>query len=120
MQGGKLGNAEIHHSNLVGRAVFALRGCGEFEVRWGAGAYGKDLNECLGRLSSYGKEVVLAPGSRCLITNRMAYGLSTLEIGTYSRGQEDSNTVALVDFAPSATEEMENHFFPNANAEPAG
>ena len=55
IHGEKLGNVKIDHCKLVGRAVFALRGFGEFEVQWGVGAYGKDLNERMGRLSSYGR-----------------------------------------------------------------
>ena len=50
----------------------------------------------------------------------MAYGLSTLEIGTYSKGQEGNKTVNPADCAPATTEEMENHFLANANIEPAG
>ena len=37
MKGGKLGNVEIGHSKMAGRAVFAILGFGEFEVRRGGG-----------------------------------------------------------------------------------
>ena len=44
---GQGGNVEIDRSKLVERAVFSLRCVGEFDVRWGVGAYGKGLNACL-------------------------------------------------------------------------
>ena len=37
------GPTELDHAELVGRTVVALRGFGEFEVRWGLCAYGKEL-----------------------------------------------------------------------------
>ena len=120
MQGGEMGSVEIDHIKLVGRAIFALRGFGEFEVRWGVGAYGKDLNGRRIRLSSYGKEEVLAAGVRCLITNRMAYGLSTLKIGTYSKWQAGHRAVTLSDFIPDTAEKMGNQFRANAKMEPTG
>ena len=57
------------------------------------GAYGKDSDGYLDRLSSYGAEEIMATGARRLINNRMAYGLSALKIGTYIKGQEDNKTV---------------------------
>ena len=97
-----------------------LTGFGAFEVRWGVGAYGNDLNERLIRLASYVKEEHLAARARCLVASRMAYGLSTLKIGTYSKGREGNKTVTLADFSPSTAEEMENHFLANDNMDPAG
>lgn len=41
--------------------------------------------------------VNLGGGVRCLITNRMAYGLSALKIWAYINGKEDNMTVALAD-----------------------
>ena len=84
------------------------------------GAYGKDPNDYLGRLAPYGKEEILAAGARCLIANRMANGLSTLKIGTYSKGKWGNKTVTLSDFSPAAIEEMENRCLPNARMDPAG
>ena len=43
---------------------FALRGFGEFEVRWGIGAYGKEITECPRRMSPYEKEEILYPCGR--------------------------------------------------------
>ena len=85
LQGEKSGNVELAHSELVGETIFALRGSGEFQVRWGIGAYGEELNDHIRRTSAYEKEEVIASGVRCLIPNRMAYGLSTLKMGTSSR-----------------------------------
>ena len=42
-----------------------------------------------------GGEEVLATGVRCLIADRTAYGLSTLEIGTRSKEQDVAKTVPL-------------------------
>ena len=82
------------------------------------------LRERLGRSL---KKVIVARKGRNLgcgapVSNhhRMAYGLSTLMIDTYSKWQEDRKTVTIADFTPSATEGMGNHFPPNANMGPAG
>ena len=53
------------------------------------------------------------------IANRMAYGPSTLKIGTYIKGKGGNKTATLADFSPVA-EEMENHYLPNANVGPEG
>ena len=50
----------------------------------------------------------------------MAYGISTLKIGTCSMGRGAKSTVTLADFTPAATKEMENHFKPNPDIDPAG
>ena len=120
MQGGKVGNVAIDRIKFAARAVFALRGFGGFEARWGAGAYGRDPNERMGRLSAYGEEEALASGVRCLIANRMAYCLSTLEICTYCTGEEAKKTATRADLSPATTEEMENRFLPDSDMEPAG
>ena len=97
-----------------------MRGFGEFRVKWGIGAYGKELNACIRRMSAYGKEEVLASGVRCLLSNRIAYGLSTLKFGTFCKGKEDNKTTTLADFSPVPVEEMENHFLANDDMGHAG
>ena len=74
------GNIEADHSKLVEKTIFALRGFGEFQVRWGIGAYGKELNAHLRRMSAYDQEEILAAGVRRFVSNRMACGISTLKI----------------------------------------
>ena len=124
LQGEKAGNVEVEHSKIAEMAVFALRGFGEFQVRWGIGAYGEELNACLRRMDAYGKEEILASGVRCVMSNRIAYGLSTLKIGTLSQGKEDNKTATLADFSPATVEEMGeemgNHYLANADREPVG
>ena len=70
LQGEKSGNVEMCHSNVVARTIYALRGFGEFQGRWGIWAYGEELNACVRRMSAYGKEEISASGARCLITKR--------------------------------------------------
>ena len=83
LQGDKEGSVEVDHSKVVEKTIFELRGFGEFRVKWGIGAYGKELNACTRRMSAYEKEEVLASGSRCLLSNRIAYGLSALKFGGF-------------------------------------
>ena len=120
LQAGKVGSVEADRSELAERAIFDLRCFGEFQVRWGIGAYGKELNACLLRVSAYEKEEILASGARCLISNRIAYGLSMLKLGTFCMGKGGSETAILADFSPSAVGEMENRYFANAAMEPVG
>ena len=54
-----------------------------------------------------------------LISNRMAYGTSTLEVWTFRRYQEDNKAAARSDFAPSTTEEMGNNPLNNIDVEVA-
>ena len=98
--------------------MFALRGFGDFEVRRVVVASGKDLDSCLMRMEAYGEEEVLASGVRCLINNRMAYGLHALKIGNFSKRKGD-RTPTLSDCIPETTDDMENHT-PNDGVEPAG
>lgn len=97
LQGEKAGHVEADHSKVVEWAVFALRGFGEFQVRWGIGAYGRELNACIRRLGAYENEEILASGVRCVMSNRIAYGFSTFKIGTCFRGKEDNKTATSAD-----------------------
>ena len=74
-----MGNVEIDQIKLAGRTVFALRGFGEFEVRLGVDAYGEDWGECLRRLSSYGKEDILAAGGS--VSNHQPNGVRHVHSG---------------------------------------
>lgn len=85
LRGEKSGNVAVGQSKLIGRTIFSLRAFVEFQVRWGIGAYGKELDARLRRMAAYGEEEILASGARCLISNRMSYGFSTLKIGTVCR-----------------------------------
>ena len=85
LQGGKAGSVEVDRSKVVGKTIFTLRGFGEFRVKWGIGAYGKELNACIRRMSAYEQEEVLAAGVRCLLSSRIAYGLSALKFGTFCK-----------------------------------
>ena len=87
--------AELDRAELFGRTVFALRGFGEFEVRWGIGSYGNELRDCRRLTSSCGVEEIPSSCVRCLISNRLEYGLSTLKMGTFCRRQGDTETSAL-------------------------
>ena len=118
LHGGGSGNVETDHSKLVERTIFALRGFGEFQVRCGHGAYGKELNACLRRLSAYGQEEVLASVARCLVANRMSYGFPTLKIGTYCRCKEGDKASAIADFTPPTVEEWETTTWPTTTWNP--
>ena len=120
LQGGMVGNSEVDHSKLVEKTIFALIGLGEFQARCGIGAYGKELNACLRRMAAYGKEEILESGARCIISNRLSYGISTLKVGTFCRGKDDSKTSTLSDCIPSTVGEMENHYRDNAEVDPVG
>ena len=61
------------------------------------------------------KEEVLEAGVRCLLANRAAYGLSTLQIRTYSKIQGGNKTVTLADLSPATTVEMDHHFMANTH-----
>ena len=89
-------------------------------MKWGIGAYGKEPNACIRRLSAYEKEEALSSGARCLLSSRIAYGLSTLKFGTFCEGKEDNKTTTLADFSPVSVEEVENHYLANDDMEPAG
>ena len=76
---------EAARSRLSGRTIFAMRWFGGF-ARWGIGAYGTDLNACRRRMDPYEIEEIFASGMCGLITNRMAFGVSTLKMGTHCNG----------------------------------
>ena len=86
----------------------------------GIGAHGEELNACIRRMSAYEKEEVLASGVRFLLSNRIAYGLSTLKFGTFCKGEEYNKTATLADFSPVSVEEMGNHYLANDDMEHAG
>lgn len=94
------GNFEINHSMLVGRTISTLRGFGGPQVRCGIESYGKDLNDRPRRMSAYEKEDILATGTRCVISNRAPYGISTLKVCPFTRWEEGNETATLADFAP--------------------
>ena len=54
------------------------------------------------------------------MSNRIAYGLSTLKIGTFCLGKEGSKTATLADFSPLTVEGMENRYLANTDMEPVG
>ena len=82
--------------------------------------YGKELSARIRRMSEYAREEIMASGARFLIANRMSYGLSNLDIGTFSRRKDDNKAAAPSHFSPPTVGEMENHYLPNNGAEPAG
>ena len=47
------------------------------------------------RTSAYGQEEALSSGVRCLVANRMDYGIDTLGIGTFSKRQDGAKTATL-------------------------
>ena len=73
-------------------------------------------------MSPYESEETLSSGVRCLISNRLAYGLSALKMGTFFRGMGggDNKTATLADFSPATTGGMEKHFLNNIDMFPAG
>ena len=85
-------------------------GFGEFQVRWGIGAYEEESNSQLRRVSAYEKAEILAYRVRFSICNRMSYGISTLKIGTFFPGKEDNKTSTLADCIPATVAEMENRY----------
>ena len=88
IRGEKVWNVGTDRSKLVERAIFALRGFGEFEARSAVGAYGKDLNDRIGETVGIWGGEVPASGVWCLIACRMAFGLSTFKIGPYRKKSE--------------------------------
>ena len=71
-------------------------------------------------MSAYEKDVILASGIRCVLSNRLPYGISALKLGTFSRGKEGDKTSTLADFSPPAIGGMENNFLANTDMEHAG
>ena len=57
---------------------------------------------------------------RCLLSSRIAFGLSTVKFGKFRKGKEDSKTATLDDRIPVSLEEMENHYLSNDDVEHAG
>ena len=57
--------------------------------------------------------------ARCVISNRMPYGMSTLKLGTFSRWKEGRKTTTPADFAPS-TVGVGNHRLANSDMEVVG
>lgn len=89
-------------------------------MRWGIGAYGTELNDCLRGMPPYEKEEILASGSRGLLSNRIAYGFSKLKLGTFCIWKADNETATLSDFSPVTVGEMENLYLVNADMGPVG
>ena len=84
LQGEKSGNAEIDHSELADRTVFALRGFWGFQFRWATWAYGKELNARLRRMSAYGKDEILANMRlNHFMTDPTNLGAAAVELGIF-------------------------------------
>ena len=81
-------------------------GFGDFQVRWGIGAYGEELNACIRRMSAYGKGRILSSGARCLITNRTPYRFPTLWLRTFRKGKSDNKAATLADLIPATVEDL--------------
>ena len=88
LQVGESGNGEIDRSVPSGRTIFALRGFGEYQARCGIGRIEKSWAHGYATRRRT-KRGILASGVRCLATDRMAYGLSTLELGASSKGKRE-------------------------------
>ena len=113
------GRAEHDRAELAERTVFALRGFVEFGVWWGIGAYGQELAECLRRPASYETDEILSSRAMCLISDRVTYGMSALEMGKSRRRQEDKKTSDMPDFSPASDGELGNHLLRNGDMEDA-